>query len=240
MRRSVLLIFLVLLGAQAFATPDILEDFKKATGKTNADCKVCHTKPPERNPFGKAVGKALNATNDGVLSKEVFALLAKEDADGDGVSNGEEIEKGSLPGDANSKPTPDASGPTAKPLVPNHSFHPAVIHFPIALIAFAALFEFLAKRKKSDTLHQASVYNVAGGSILSLVSIATGIAAWLRLGYRLEGTLLIHLILASTGSLVGLIAWKMNSKTAYFILIGLSAILLLAAGHWGGMMVYPE
>jgi uncharacterized membrane protein len=237
MRRCALFVLLGLIGAQASATPDILEDFKKASGNTTADCKVCHTKPPEKNPFGKAVNAALNKTNDGVLSKDVLEQLSKEDSDGDGISNGEEVEKKSLPGDSNSKP---ADPPKQRPLVPNHSFHPAVIHFPIALIAFAALFELFSKQKKNESLHQASVYNVAGGSILSFVSIATGIAAWLRLGYRLEGNLLIHLILASTGSLTGLIAWRMNSKPTYFILIGLSAILLLAAGHWGGLMVYPE
>lgn len=237
MWRLVLPLSLILLGANALATPDILEDFKKASGNKNADCKVCHTKPPEKNPFGKAVNKALNGTNDGVLSKDVLALLSKEDSDGDGIPNRQEIEKGSLPGDATSKP---ADKPKPKPLIPNHSFHPAVIHFPIALIAFSALFEFLAKRKKNDSLHQASVFNLAGGSILSLVSIATGITAWLRLGYRLEGTLLIHLLLASAGSIVGLVAWKTHAKPIYFILISLSAILLLAAGHWGGLMVYPE
>ncbi|MCG8423392.1 MAG: hypothetical protein MJE77_36290 [Proteobacteria bacterium] len=78
----------------------------------DAQCTICHTVPPERNPFGAAVSAELAPGETRPLPTSTFvaalpdALHAVEsaDADGDGVSNLDEILAGSLPGDPGSTP----------------------------------------------------------------------------------------------------------------------------------------
>jgi hypothetical protein len=73
-----------------------------------ADCAVCHTIPPVRNPFGDR----LAAQWDSPVEPAVFAArlpgaleaLEPEDTDGDGASNRDEIDAGTFPGDPRSAP----------------------------------------------------------------------------------------------------------------------------------------
>ena len=74
-----------------------------------ADCAVCHTIPPVRNPFGDR----LAAQWDSPAEPAVFAAelpgaldaLESEDSDGDGASNRDEIDAGTFPGDPRSAPS---------------------------------------------------------------------------------------------------------------------------------------
>ncbi|MEI8281871.1 MAG: DUF2231 domain-containing protein, partial [Armatimonadota bacterium] len=208
------------LSLTAQATPEFLKKFKEVYSQPNAQCITCHTAPPERNAFGKEVFVALEKAKTGELTAEILKSVETGDADNDGVSNGDEIKAGTLPGDPTSKPVPSAKPVVAKSsaldnLVPKHTFHPAIVHFPLALIAIAAFLEFLSRWKKNDGFHSASVINLAIGLISAAGAITTGIVAWLRLGHRLEGNLLIHLILASTSILVGVGAYTQRSKASY-------------------------
>ncbi|MBS1728822.1 MAG: hypothetical protein JST51_19050 [Armatimonadetes bacterium] len=249
--RAVFVLVLACLGVSAFATPDILKEFKAIYNKPATTCEECHTKPPKRNAFGKAVKDALDQTQDGMLTKEVMKPLEQQDSDGDGVSNIDEINAGTLPGDPNSKPAAGATnsapstgdsqpgGAEKSELIPKHSFHPALVHFPIALLAIAAVLEVFARRKPESGYHAASVINLAIGLICSTAAIATGVAAWLRLGYDLlHGDLLIHVLLASGSILVGIGAYTQREKPSYLPLILVSGLLVLAAGHFGGNMVF--
>lgn len=82
----------------------------------NVTCTTCHTIPPSMNVFGAQIRDKLLAGKKGPLPHDQFLknlpqalrAVASLDADGDGVTNGEEIKKGSLPGDPNSKPDADA------------------------------------------------------------------------------------------------------------------------------------
>ena len=246
-RLGIIVLLLAGLSALSAATPDILKQFKAIYNKPDANCTVCHTKPPKRNPFGKAIEDALNKTSDFVLTKEVMKPLESLDSYGDGFSNIDEINAGTGPGDPTSKPAASTSAPAAgstdkkdspSGLIPGHSFHPALVHFPIALLAIAALLEGIAIFKKNEFMHSASIINLAMGLITATGAIATGVAAWLRLGYKLEGTLLIHLILASASILIGIFAYAQRDKKAYLPLIALSGLLVMIAGHFGGTMVY--
>src|SRR5689334_7001007 len=78
-----------------------------------APCTTCHTTPPARNAYGMQVASALLPSTPRPLSDELYlsglpdALRAAEplDADGDGTSNLEEFEAGTLHVDANSLPS---------------------------------------------------------------------------------------------------------------------------------------
>ncbi len=75
-------------------------------------CTYCHTSPPTRNAYGAALEAQLapGATrplSDGDFATALPAALAAAegaDSDGDGVTNGTEISKGTFPGDGKSFP----------------------------------------------------------------------------------------------------------------------------------------
>jgi hypothetical protein len=89
-------------AGNAWAYPVDRRLFQAQYGKA-VRCELCHTNGggTERNGFGKAWQKAGETL-------ESFKAIEPADSDGDGVSNLDEIKKGSNPGDARS--TPDNPG----------------------------------------------------------------------------------------------------------------------------------
>ncbi|WP_164002334.1 hypothetical protein [Pyxidicoccus caerfyrddinensis] len=75
-------------------------------------CTLCHTAPPQRNPYGASLEPHLAPGAARPLSDGDFSLalpsalraVEAEDADGDGVSNLEEVQRGTLPADPSSRP----------------------------------------------------------------------------------------------------------------------------------------
>jgi hypothetical protein len=104
-RLTVLAVAGALAAGTALATMDAQKQFAATypDAKGLAKCSTCHVKPmakkgdAEVNAYGKALGKA---DKDG---KYDFAKIEKADSDGDGVSNIDEIKKGTNPGDPASK-----------------------------------------------------------------------------------------------------------------------------------------
>jgi len=93
-----------LVAGTAFATMDLQKEFLAKYPDSKIKCGSCHTKPmPKKddaalNKFGTDMGKV-----KGKDGKYDFAALEKMDSDGDGVSNGDELKKGTNPGDPASK-----------------------------------------------------------------------------------------------------------------------------------------
>ena len=93
-----------LVAGTAFATMDLQKAFLAKYPDSKMKCATCHTKPmPKKddaalNKFGTDMGKV-----KGKDGKYDFAALEKMDSDGDGVSNGDELKKGTNPGDPASK-----------------------------------------------------------------------------------------------------------------------------------------
>jgi len=259
---------LIWMASAASAIPAYLEEFQKAyavkdgSPLAGAQCGVCHVKPPRRNPYGDAVHDVLEAQKTETLTVALIKQLDPKDADGDGWSNGDEAQAGTLPGDPNSKPegTPPGSekppATTAVPtgtapaaaggeLVPRHSFHPVVIHFPIALFMFGALLEILGWRSRRDSLREAGYWNLLAGAVSTVLVVPTGFIAALRLGYELGPgkPVFIHLALAvlSTVAMIAVVLYRRKSvptSAPYFIGLLLATALVAAAGHFGGGLVY--
>lgn len=247
------LLFLVSLGANAFSIPPFLKVFEKTyagmPGVENG-CRNCHTRPPVRNDFGKAVAAKLGPQG---VTEQILRGLENEDSDHDGWTNLDEIKAGTLPGDASSHPSgtppskpvsapvPSADKPTA-PLIPEHTFHPVLVHFPIALFLFGVFAEVLGKVRKSDELGKVAGWNLAFGFLGALASILTGFIAAYRMGrgFPPTGDANTHMLFALGGTvLMAATLWaRKRGGAAYWVLLALAAIVIGYAGHLGGQMVF--
>ncbi|MDR3692513.1 MAG: DUF2231 domain-containing protein [Fimbriimonas sp.] len=224
-----------------------------------AGCKNCHSEGTRRNPYGKALAQLVNASPDNKLTIDMLKQVEGQDSDGDGWSNGDEIKNGYLPGDpANHPPgkpgdpivpaTKSSSGTSADGsksggLIPTHAFHPALVHFPIALFLFGVVLELFGLKNRNEELRKASLWNFYGALCSLIVVIPTGVAAWLMTGRKLEGTLLIHLILGVSSALLILASTLTRQgagkdKKVYFALLVLCALCICATGYFGGELVY--
>lgn len=264
--RAIFVGFATLLVALATATPENWQTFKSVYGvKLNsrifkAECMTCHTEVPAHNPFGKDA-KAAATANKGVLTLEILRSLESKDSDGDGWSNIDEIKQDFLPGDPNSHPAGVPPGqanhdqmigkdmgkgaPQAflDPLVPKHSMHPLIIHFPIALFLFGTFLEILGWRKKDAGLRRAGWLCLLFGAISTAGALPTGLLAFYRVGFQWTGNALIHPILAISATLLmtGTVLWRRKAaheSKAYFALLLLAAALVGVAGHFGAQLVY--
>lgn len=250
-RRFTPLVLFLALSAHGLATPVFLKVFQqKYAGFAGVDngCKNCHTRPPIRNDYGKALQSKMGPTG---VTAELLTQLENEDSDHDGWTNIEEIKAGTLQGDATSHPsgtpphpitpaTPAASN--AEPLIPTHSFHPVLVHFPIALFLFGAFVEFLGKYRKSDELHAVAGWNIVFGFLGALVSILTGFIAAYRMGrgFPPTGDAWVHMLFAVGGTVLMAVTLYLRKKggVPYLVALALAAAIIGYAGHLGGNMVF--
>ena len=135
---------------------------------------------------------------------------------------------------------PTALGPAVHP--PEYAnllnnLHPATVHFPIALLLFAALAELLFAARGSERMRSAAeITAVAGGITASLAALF----GWIHTGIWLggDGAMQWHRWLGTGLGLAGpLIAWVALSagdrRGAFRVLLTLSAIAVLAQGWLG-------
>ncbi len=112
MRMKLLATTILALGLMvgALATPKYFGTFRKTypvpkeSALMKAKCNTCHSQGTQLNPYGKDVQKAMQAKKTKDLTAEILKSIEKVDSDKDGVSNGNEIKAGTLPGDPKSKP----------------------------------------------------------------------------------------------------------------------------------------
>jgi uncharacterized membrane protein len=129
-------------------------------------------------------------------------------------------------------------------------FHPAIVHFPIALLVAAMVFEALAWATGKKALHHAGVLNLHLGALSALATALIGWAFASTMGMEpdLKPTLELHRwtgIAAVVWALVALATWHWhrlrNREEAgwpYRITLVIGAILVGVAGHLGGLLVY--
>lgn len=134
-------------------------------------------------------------------------------------------------------------------------FHPAAVHFPIAMLLGAALAELLSLRFKSEFFHNAARYSLWLGALGALGAASLG---WLYGGFRVadEESLLTFHRWNGTGiaALALLTLWlsegsiraqTLRTRTSrlslYRTVLFATAVLVAINGYIGGRMVYgPE
>lgn len=115
MRRGIMyglsLVAAMMMAESAWATVDNLKSYKQAyPGKEPKaySCKVCHQgaigKKDDLNAYGQALQKVKVHVDPKKLTVEGYRAIEAEDADGDGVSNLDEIKAGTSPGNPASVP----------------------------------------------------------------------------------------------------------------------------------------
>ena len=265
-RLALCLVVLLSLGVGAQAEPKflpVLKSYFNIPAGSEADkarCNVCHAGPPIRNSFGKAIEKALADANALDVTPEVLSKVEMLDTDSDGYKNGNELKAGFLPADPASHPatqvSPAATGPKKSgasasnspeenPLIPNHTFHPALVHFPIALYLLGFLLEVVGIWKRDEKLRDAAFWNLLAAAASLAVVIPTGLIASFRLGLQLSlgKPVFTHFLVASSAS-IGIIAsaiWQKRARPSgagYWALLFITAALVSAAGYFGGELVY--
>ncbi|HET6385133.1 MAG TPA: DUF2231 domain-containing protein [Armatimonadota bacterium] len=137
---------------------------------------------------------------------------------------------------------------TSNPLLPDNMWHPAIVHFPIALFIAGMFLDILGYIKKNSTLLLAGWYNLLLAAISAVFAVVTGGAAMMRLGLPFKGLIAEHLSMAVIASFL---MWMMVSlrvhrhqdmsggaRALYYLLALITVCLLGYAAHLGGAYVY--
>ena len=257
MRSTVIAAAVLCLAGSAMANQEFLDAFvakykiKDTSAIGTSACAACHVSNEDfkRNPYGKDLEVAGKTPSD-----EGFTAVESKDSDYDGTPNLKEIEADTLPGDEKSGGDPTAEK-VEKPkeetsIIPKNGFHPAIVHFPIALFIGGLLLDALGIWKKNKTLLHAGWYNIIMGAVTTLGGIASGILAMIMMKMPLVGTVLEHVILAliSTACMWVMVFMRVHkhekmqvgARVIYYILAIAAFVLISWAGHVGGVLVYGE
>jgi uncharacterized membrane protein len=127
-------------------------------------------------------------------------------------------------------------------------FHPPAANFPIALLVAAALAEFLGMLRRSPVLDGASRFCIWFGALMAAV---TGILGWFMGGFQVsdrDWTMTVHRWLGTAADACALVALVLseigrrpgnaNVRSLFRALLFLVALMVLAAGFFGGALIY--
>jgi uncharacterized membrane protein len=133
-------------------------------------------------------------------------------------------------------------------ILAKHAQHVVLIHFPIALFIAAVAFDYLAWWTKNRTLAAAAYFNLLLAAVSTVPVVATGLAAWQWAleGQKLEGALLMHLVLGCLSSvLIWLVFWihlRVRRRPEKFLpkyrmpIEAVAVFLVGLTGHVGGFL----
>lgn len=128
--------------------------------------------------------------------------------------------------------------------------HPALVHFPIALLLSATALEAAAVLRRRERWGQAAYGLLIAGVLSALLAAAAGLLAYLTVPAHGEGAhrrMLLHPVLAGGAVLLYVVvaALRRNRRgevprAGHLALSLLAAGLLIAAGAVGGHLVYRD
>lgn len=245
----------------ALSEPEFLDTFttkyhiKDSSNLGQASCGICHVSEEDTtfNPYGKQIADYLTDHNLKVVDDSVLTAVENLDANGNGVSNIDEIRADKLPGAAvpgAKKPVTPTPPPAPKPFIPKNAFHPAIVHFPIALLIAGILLDFVGMIWKKPVLLSAGWYNLVLGAVSAVGAVGSGILAMSMMKLPYKGLIFNHLKLAIAASVLMWIMValrvhrheKMNLpiRLLYYVLAAGAFVAIGMAGHLGGQFVYGE
>jgi uncharacterized membrane protein len=254
-----------------WAKPDFMEGylshFKSFAGQADKGCAGCHVSSSDfkLNLYGKQLAQELHRANAKQLSEAILVKVDALDADGDGATNIEELKAGTNPTDPKNGGNPAAvktSGaqptttetepeePPKKPLVPKNAYHPAIVHFPIALFIAGLLLDLIGYWKKKDGFLQAGWYNLVFAAVTCFGALLSGYVATLLMHLPITGIIKQHVITAVAGTAIMWIMVALRARrhkqmslklrVAYYFVAIVGLVLVSYSGHLGGVFVYGE
>lgn len=131
-----------------------------------------------------------------------------------------------------------------------HPIHPMLVHFPIALLSAAVLFDLLGRKWRSEECRIAGLYTLVLGFAGAAVSVASGAMAEDAVEHSgvPERAIEIHEILGFAAfwifaGLLGLrlatgLGWIREQRTVSLLLGIAGVVVMLVASYYGGSLVY--
>lgn len=266
MKYWTLALALSLFPSLALANGEFLDAFlahykvKGDSAMGEKSCGICHVSDSDFafNPYGKDLKKAMTDKEAVEVNADVLASIEATDADGDGTPNGAEIAAGTFPGDPASGGAAGATPPPAKepaakkppPFLPKNAYHPAIVHFPIALFIGGLILDFLGMLRKDKTQLHAGWYCIVMAAVASVGAILSGVAAMALLKLPYRGLIFEHLAYAIGSAVIMwiLVALRVDRhdqmnvrlRSVYYVLAAACLLLISWAGHLGGVFVYGD
>jgi uncharacterized membrane protein len=133
-------------------------------------------------------------------------------------------------------------------LLAKHAQHVVLIHFPIALFIAGVAFDFAAQWTKRQALAAAAYWNLLAAAAVTVPVLITGVLAWQWQleGQRLQGVLLLHLVLGLASSLLIWMVFLVHVRAQRrpggvlpeyrFLLEAVGVALVTLTGHLGGFL----
>lgn len=236
--------------------PVFIEHYKlnPDTGLGQRGCTNCHANMQTHslNPFGLDVRRTMARLGKNQVDEELLLAMDKLDSNGDGRSNLQQIQAGVSPGDppVGKKVPTQSSAPAneTSSVIPHHAFHPAIVHFPIALVLCALAFELYGRIRKLPDFIKAATYCLFVGATGGIAAATTGITAMYLKKQPYEGLIFTHFVLALSWLvlvwatvIVRHIAIKRDKLGWWSLGLLLVASLLVSyVGFLGGSFVFGE
>ncbi len=223
-------------------------------------CGICHVSDSDFafNPYGKDLRKSFTDMGSAEFDSAVLVSVEALDSDGDGSPNGEEMAAKTFPGDPASGGAPGTTAPPAsttpekkpKPFPPKNAYHPAIVHFPIALFIGGLILDFLGMVRKDKTLLAAGWYCIVMAAIASVGALISGAGAMTLLKLPYRGLIFNHITFAVGAAAIMWIMvalrvdrheqMNVRMRVVYYLLALTCLTLISWAGHLGGVFVYGE
>ena len=127
-------------------------------------------------------------------------------------------------------------------LLAKHAQHIVLVHFPIALVCVALLFDLIDLRRRNGICAIVAYYNLSVAAAATLPVVLTGLLAWRWQleGAPIRGSLRLHVILGLTSATLIVITWwnarRSSSRGQRIAMEALTVMMVAATAHVGGIV----